>query len=145
MLEPSHERHFDSSVDLKKARILVTGGTAFWAGKWSKRQPRAPTAPTPRSSEYDLRDRDAIRAACTTYAPTSSSIWRPLSAASAPTAPTPAAFFYENAIMGIELMEQSRVYGVAKFVQIGTVPLVPKVHACAVPRRRHLGRLPGGD
>lgn len=38
----------------------------------------------------------------------------------------PGSFFYENAIMGIELMEQARRYDVSKFVQIGTVCAYPK-------------------
>jgi GDP-L-fucose synthase len=38
----------------------------------------------------------------------------------------PGRFFYENAAMGIELMEQSRLRGVTKFVQIGTVCSYPK-------------------
>lgn len=38
----------------------------------------------------------------------------------------PGSFFYANAIMGIELMEQARRSGVEKFVQIGTVCSYPK-------------------
>src|SRR5207244_8227134 len=38
----------------------------------------------------------------------------------------PGRFFYENAVMGVQLMEQSRVAGVTKFVQIGTVCSYPK-------------------
>jgi GDP-L-fucose synthase len=38
----------------------------------------------------------------------------------------PGRFFYENAIMGIELIEQSRRNGVQKFVQVGTVCAYPK-------------------
>jgi len=38
----------------------------------------------------------------------------------------PGSFFYENAVMGIELMEQARLNGVAKFVQVGTVCAYPK-------------------
>ena len=38
----------------------------------------------------------------------------------------PGSFFHENAIMGIELMEQARRHGVAKFVQVGTVCAYPK-------------------
>jgi GDP-L-fucose synthase len=41
----------------------------------------------------------------------------------------PGSFFYENAIMGIELMEQARRAGVSKFVQIGTVCAYPKFAA----------------
>jgi GDP-L-fucose synthase len=38
----------------------------------------------------------------------------------------PGRFFYENAAMGVELMEQARKSGVDKFVQIGTVCSYPK-------------------
>jgi GDP-L-fucose synthase len=38
----------------------------------------------------------------------------------------PGSFFYENAIMGIELMEQARRFDVSKFVQVGTVCAYPK-------------------
>jgi GDP-L-fucose synthase len=38
----------------------------------------------------------------------------------------PGRFFYENAIMGIEMMEQARVHDVAKYVQVGTVCAYPK-------------------
>ena len=38
----------------------------------------------------------------------------------------PGRFFYDNAIMGIELMEQARRHGVDKFVAVGTVCAYPK-------------------
>ena len=38
----------------------------------------------------------------------------------------PGKFFYDNAVMGIELMDQGRRNGLAKFVQIGTVCSYPK-------------------
>ena len=38
----------------------------------------------------------------------------------------PGRFFYDNAIMGIELIEQARRVGVEKFVQVGTVCSYPK-------------------
>jgi GDP-L-fucose synthase len=38
----------------------------------------------------------------------------------------PGRFFYENAVMGILLMEHARRNGVAKFVQVGTVCAYPK-------------------
>jgi GDP-L-fucose synthase len=41
----------------------------------------------------------------------------------------PGSFFYENAIMGIELMEQARHNDVSKFVQVGTVCAYPKFAA----------------
>jgi len=39
----------------------------------------------------------------------------------------PGSFFYANAMMGIELMEQARKNGLRKFVQVGTVCSYPKI------------------
>lgn len=41
----------------------------------------------------------------------------------------PGSFFYENAMMGIEVMEQARHHDVSKFVQVGTVCAYPKFAA----------------
>jgi len=38
----------------------------------------------------------------------------------------PGAFFYDNIIMGVQLMEQARLHGVEKFLTIGTVCAYPK-------------------
>jgi len=38
----------------------------------------------------------------------------------------PAGFFFDNLMMGVQLMEQARLFGVAKFVAIGTVCSYPK-------------------
>lgn len=38
----------------------------------------------------------------------------------------PGKFFYDNAIMGIQLIEQARVFGIEKFVCIGTICAYPK-------------------
>ena len=38
----------------------------------------------------------------------------------------PGKFFYENAIMGIQLMEEGRLYGLEKFVALGTICAYPK-------------------
>ena len=38
----------------------------------------------------------------------------------------PGRFFYDNAIMGIQLIEQARLAGVAKFLTVGTVCAYPK-------------------
>src|SRR5206468_1686978 len=39
---------------------------------------------------------------------------------------TPGQFFYDNAIMGIQLIEESRLAGVSRFVCVGTVCAYPK-------------------
>jgi GDP-L-fucose synthase len=38
----------------------------------------------------------------------------------------PARFFYENLMMGVQLMESARLHGVEKFVQVGTICAYPK-------------------
>src|SRR3989338_9642061 len=38
----------------------------------------------------------------------------------------PGKFFYDNLIMGVQLMERARVFGVKKFVAIGTICAYPK-------------------
>src|SRR5207342_442643 len=74
----------------------------------------------------DLRDRDAINAALHDLRPDVIIHLAAVVGGIGANRANPGRFFYDNAIMGIELMEQSRVYGVAKFVQIGTVCAYPK-------------------
>jgi GDP-L-fucose synthase len=38
----------------------------------------------------------------------------------------PGSFFYDNAIMGIQLIEEARLHGIEKFVQVGTICAYPK-------------------
>lgn len=38
----------------------------------------------------------------------------------------PGEFFYDNLLMGVQLMEQARLFGVEKFVSIGTICAYPK-------------------
>jgi len=40
---------------------------------------------------------------------------------------TPGTFFYDNLVMGVELMEQARLHGVEAFVAVGTVCAYPKL------------------
>ena len=50
----------------------------------------------------------------------------------------PGSLFYDNAKMGIELIEQSRVHGIQKFVQVGTVCAYPKTPPAIPFREEHL-------
>lgn len=116
------------TTDIKNARILVTGGNGFLGRHVVEalHNRGAATVLTPRSSEYDLRDRDAIRAALQDLRPDVVIHLAAVVGGIGANRANPGRFFYDNAIMGIELMEQSRVYGVSKFVQIGTVCAYPK-------------------
>src|SRR4029078_12240476 len=80
----------------------------------------------PRSAEYDLRGADGGRRP---LADSQRGVVIHLAAVVGgigANRENPGRFFYENAAMGIELMEQARRSGVEKVVQIGTVCSYPK-------------------
>jgi GDP-L-fucose synthase len=107
---------------------MVTGGGGF-LGKSVVRHLEAEGATeifVPRSREYDLRTADGIRAALGDGRPDLIIHLAAVVGGIGANRDNPGRFFYENAIMGIELMEQARLAQVGKFVQIGTVCSYPK-------------------
>ena len=110
-------------------RVMVTGGGGFLG---RARRASASARPArrdifvPRSRDYDLRDRDGIDRALADGRPDVIIHLAAVVGGIGANRENPGRFFYENAIMGIELMEQARLAGVEKFVTIGTVCSYPK-------------------
>lgn len=80
----------------------------------------------PRSAKYDLRSAHGVKKALAAGRPQVVIHLAAVVGGIGANQLYPGKFFYENAIMGIELMEQARLAGVEKFVQIGTVCAYPK-------------------
>jgi len=109
-------------------RILVTGGGGFLGQALVRRLRAVGVTETfvPRSRDYDLRTRDGVAAALADGRPEIVVHLAAVVGGIGANRENPGRFFYENAVMGIELMEQARLRGVSKFVQIGTVCSYPK-------------------
>jgi GDP-L-fucose synthase len=109
-------------------KVLVTGGGGFLGQRVVARlkSEGATDVISPRSGEYDLRSLDGISRV---LADSKLDVVIHLAAVVGgigANRENPGRFFYENAIMGIQLMEQARLEGVGKFVTIGTVCSYPK-------------------
>lgn len=116
-------------VDLASKRILVTGGAGFLGSHVVDELRRKGSAKifVPRSHEYDLRRSEAI---ARVYADARPDLVIHLAAVVGgigANRDSPGRFFYDNIVMGVELMEQARLHGVEKFVAIGTVCAYPKL------------------
>jgi GDP-L-fucose synthase len=109
-------------------RVMVTGGGGFLGSAVVDRLRGLGPADiaVPRSGEYDLRKRAEIDRAVANHRPDVIIHLAAVVGGIGANRDNPGRFFYENAIMGIELIEAARVAGVEKFVTIGTVCAYPK-------------------
>ncbi|HUR82625.1 MAG TPA: GDP-L-fucose synthase [Thermoanaerobaculia bacterium] len=108
-------------------RVWLTGGGGFLGSHLrEKLSPRVAALSAPRASEVDLRDPRAIEKHLDEFRPDLIVHAAAVVGGIGANLDHPGRFFYENALMGIQLIEAARRAGVGKFVCIGTVCAYPK-------------------
>ena len=117
----------------KDKRVIVTGGAGF-LGRVVVDQLTAKGCrhiTVPRSRQYDLRKTSAIRKLYKEASPDMVIHLAAVVGGIGANRENPGKFFYDNLMMGVELMEQARQMGIPKLVAIGTICAYPKF--CPVP------------
>jgi GDP-L-fucose synthase len=109
-------------------RIVVTGGSGFLGQHLCREVERYGPAElfVPRSASYDLRRPEACRELIRGVRPEVIIHLAAVVGGIGANRANPGRFFFENAVMGIHLMEEARRAGVAKFVGLGTICSYPK-------------------
>src|SRR5438105_9224777 len=108
--------------------VLVTGGNGF-LGSYIVEKLKMHGATrilVPDRKEYDLRQMEAIRRMYETMRPDVVVHLAAVVGGIGANRERPGEFFYDNLMMGVQLMEEARLVGLEKFVGIGTVCAYPK-------------------
>lgn len=115
-------------LNLKEKKIIVTGGAGF-LGKFVVKKLKDRNCKDifiPKIEEYDLRNLETIKKM---YRDAEADVVIHLAAVVGgigANRENPGSFFYDNLIMGIQLMEQARLTSIEKFVALGTICAYPK-------------------
>lgn len=112
----------------EKQRVVVTGGSGFLGQHVVEglHQRGAGEVFVPRKAVYDLRDKTAVFDLLHDTNPTMIIHLAALVGGIGANRERPAEFFYDNLMMGVQLLHESWRANVAKFVAIGTVCAYPK-------------------
>ncbi len=109
-------------------RVMVTGGHGFLGRSVTEKLTARGASDifAPRSADYDLRTADGISRALAEAEPNLIIHLAAVVGGIGANRENPGRFFYDNAIMGIQLIEQARLARAEKFVTVGTVCAYPK-------------------
>jgi GDP-L-fucose synthase len=110
-------------------RVVVTGGAGFLGSYVVKKLKAHGTRHVfvPIREDYDLRDLLAVRRMYDDMRPSLVIHLAAVVGGIGANRERPGEFFYDNLMMGAQLMEEARLRGVEKFVAIGTVCAYPKL------------------
>jgi len=109
-------------------RFVVTGGSGFLGSHVVRRlkEKGAPNVFVPQSAKYNLTKEDAIVRMYRDARPEIVIHLAAVVGGIGANRENPGRFFYENLVMGVQLMEQARLFDVKKFVAVGTICSYPK-------------------
>jgi GDP-L-fucose synthase len=115
-------------MDFPYKKVVVTGGCGFLGRQVVKRLNACAGVEifVPRSAEYDLIDMASTKRLLDDTEPDLVIHLAAVVGGIGANQNNPARFFYANLMMGAQLIEQSRISGVKKFVAVGTVCAYPK-------------------
>src|ERR1700730_13915770 len=117
-----------ATPDFPYQKVVVTGGAGF-LGKFVleklKRFPKVEVF-VPRSHDYNLIEGDDVKRLLSDTRPDLVIHLAAVVGGIGYNQQNPGRFFYDNLMMGVQLIEQSRLQGVKKFVATGTVCAYPK-------------------
>lgn len=124
-----NNHHWPDSYEFWQDKsVVVTGGAGF-LGSYVVEKLHARGARrvvVPRSHQYDLRQLEAIRQLLADAQPDIVIHMAARVGGIGANRDHPAEFFYDNLMMGVQLLHESWRFGVQKFVTIGTVCAYPK-------------------
>ena len=115
-------------TNLQNKRVVVTGGSGFLGSHLVERLKGSGCGNVfaPAHQEIDLTNNDAIERLFAKYRPEVLIHGAAVVGGIGANRANPGRFFYENAIMGIQLIENARRHNVEKTVVLGTICAYPK-------------------
>lgn len=111
----------------RSKKVIVTGGKGFLGSYVVKNlQERDAEIFVPVIEDYDLRKGEEIKKMFDTFLPEMIIHLAAVVGGIGANRKSPGKFFYDNTIMGVQLMEEARLRKISKFVNVGTICSYPK-------------------